>query len=404
MKKTVERLLGDTEGVSYELPVFRFAGSSRQAPSAYIQAALHAGELPGVVAIHALMPKLSRAEKEGRIRGDITIVPAANPVGRAQYHFGDLEGRFHLGTRTNFNRDFPLLETPDASLLDESLPGTTDLRLKRRLLKLSMGHDIVLDLHCDDEGVAYLYVPAALWPAMQDCAAAMGVAAVITWDGASGASFDEASIHPYLKLPKKKAALARRVVTTVEYRGLRDVGRAYAESDADGLYRLLVERGVVEDGAVKAERKFKGLVAPIGHVEIICRTPRRRDPVRCRARRPGEEGEPPGDGRALAGRQERRDGSLRAAGRIRADAQFAPLGPRRRRPDQARRRRAQRRRQTGSVGGLTKKGPATSRAFDGFRPLSDHKDPVRISARPRRLPRASDRAICPPCEPRDPTV
>ena len=269
MKKTVERLLGDTEGVSYELPVFRFAGSSRQAPSAYIQAALHAGELPGVVAIHALMPKLSRAEKEGRIRGDITIVPAANPVGRAQYHFGDLEGRFHLGTRTNFNRDFPLLETPDAALLDEALPGTTDLRLKRRLLKLSMGHDIVLDLHCDDEGVAYLYVPAALWPAMADCAAAMDVAAVITWEGSSGASFDEASIHPYLELPKKQTALARRVVTTVEYRGLRDVGRAYAESDADGLYRLLVARGVVEDGAVKAERKFKGLVAPIGHVEMI---------------------------------------------------------------------------------------------------------------------------------------
>ena len=270
MKKTVERLLGDTEGVSYELPVFRFTGSSRQVPAAYIQAALHAGELPGVVAIHALMPKLSRAEKEGRIRGDITIVPAANPVGRAQYHFGDLEGRFHLGTRTNFNRDFPLLETPqDTALLDEALPGTTDLRLKRRLLKLSMGHDIVLDLHCDDEGVAYLYVPAALWPAMADCAAAMGVAAVITWEGSSGASFDEASIHPWLKLPKKQAGLGRRVVTTVEYRGLRDVGHAYAESDAEGLYRLLVARGVVEDGAVKTERKFKGLVAAIGHVEMI---------------------------------------------------------------------------------------------------------------------------------------
>ena len=201
-------------------------------------------------------------------------MPSANPVGRAQYLFGDLEGRFHLGTRTNFNRDFPLLATPDASALPSpDLPSTVDERLKRKLIGLSIGHDIVLDLHCDDEGVAYLYVPAALWPAMADCAAAMGVAAVITWEGSSGASFDEASMHPYLKLPPEEARLDRRVVSTVEYRGLRDVGRAYAESDAEGLYRLLVARGVIEDGAVKAPGKFKGVVKSIKHVEMIA-TPR----------------------------------------------------------------------------------------------------------------------------------
>ena len=132
-----------------------------------------------------------------------------------------------------------------------------------------MGHDIVLDLHCDDEGVAYLYVPAALWPAMEDCAAAMGVEAVIIWEGSSGASFDEASLHPYLKLPPETARLASRVVTTVEYRGLPDVNRAYAEADADGLYRLLVARGVVEDAAIPAPRAFAGLVAPIENIEMI---------------------------------------------------------------------------------------------------------------------------------------
>ncbi len=63
------------------------------------------------------MPKLRKAEAEGRIRGRDHAVPHANPVGRAQYHFGAVQGRFHLGTRTNFNRDFPLLEKPDASPL-----------------------------------------------------------------------------------------------------------------------------------------------------------------------------------------------------------------------------------------------------------------------------------------------
>ena len=87
-------------------------------------------------------------------------MPSANPIGRSQYLFGDLQGRFHFGTRGNFNRDFPLLERPDTALLPPSdTLATADRRLKARLVALSMGHDIVLDLHCDDEGVPYLYVP-----------------------------------------------------------------------------------------------------------------------------------------------------------------------------------------------------------------------------------------------------
>ncbi|MBX3568818.1 MAG: succinylglutamate desuccinylase/aspartoacylase family protein [Rhizobiaceae bacterium] len=268
MQWTTETLAGDTEGVTYSLPVLRFAGTDGSAPTAYIQAALHAGELPGTVAIDALVPKLARAHAEGRIRGALTIVPGANPVGRLQYHFGELQGRFHLGTRTNFNRDFPLLAKPDPSLAGPEA-GTADQRLKQRLLSLSVGHDIVLDLHCDDEGVAYLYVPAELWPAMQDCAAAMGVAAVVTWSGSSGASFDEASLHPWLRLPAEEAGLDRKVVTTVELRGLRDVTPAYAQSDAAGLYRLLVARGVIEDRNEAAPAPFAGLVAPIDHVDVV---------------------------------------------------------------------------------------------------------------------------------------
>lgn len=268
MRKSIERLQGDSEGVAYEFPVFSFAGSDRAAPSAYLQAALHAGELPGTVAIDALMPMLAKAEAEGRIGGDITLVPWANPVGRAQYHFTEQEGRFHLGTRTNFNRDFPLIERQDASLLpDEAKLKTVDERLKARLLKLSVGHDIVLDLHCDDESVAYLYVPRQLWPAMQDCAAAMGVDAVLLWEGASGAAFEEAALQPLLS--KDKAALERHAVTTVEYRGIADVDGALAEHDAAGLYRLLVARGVVADPAVPAPGPFGGVVAPLENIDMM---------------------------------------------------------------------------------------------------------------------------------------
>ena len=75
MQKTIEKIAGDTDGVSFEFAVYRIKGRSSGAPSAYLQAALHGGELPGVVAIDALMPKLRVAEAEGRVLGDITIVP-----------------------------------------------------------------------------------------------------------------------------------------------------------------------------------------------------------------------------------------------------------------------------------------------------------------------------------------
>ena len=60
MQKTIEKIAGDTDGVSFEFAVYRIKGRSRAAPSAYLQAALHGGELPGVVAIDALMAEAAR--------------------------------------------------------------------------------------------------------------------------------------------------------------------------------------------------------------------------------------------------------------------------------------------------------------------------------------------------------
>lgn len=269
MQKTIERIAGDSEGVTYEFPVFRFEGTDKAAPSAYLQAALHAGELPGVVAIDALMPMLAKAEAEGRIRGAVTVVPWANPIGRAQYHFGEHQGRFHLGTRTNFNRAFPLLAAPDVKLLPDTTLGGADQRLKTRLVQLSLGHDIVLDLHCDDEGLAYLYIHTSLWPAMADCAAAMGVDAVVLWSEDTDGTFEGAAIMPYQNVPAGVARLDRRVATTVEYRGILDVDGKLAASDAEGLYRLLVARGVVHDPTLTRPGSFTGAVVPLDNIDMM---------------------------------------------------------------------------------------------------------------------------------------
>src|SRR5690606_8413864 len=105
-----------------------------------------------------------------------------------------------------------------------------------------------------------------LWPAMEDCAAAMDVAAVLLWRGDSGAAFEAASVHPHLKAGTEPERL---VVPTVEYRGIADVGRAAAENDAAGLDRLLVAGGVVADPSVPAPGPFKGVVAPLENIDMM---------------------------------------------------------------------------------------------------------------------------------------
>lgn len=273
MERSVEVVNGDLAGVDYSFAVFRFGGGTPAgAPCAYLQGALHADELPGAVALHFLLPLLQAAEDAGRLRGRITLVPLANPVGRSQFLFGAQQGRFHLGSRTNFNRDFPLLERPDPALLpDAAAAPALDQRLKARLLGLALGHDIVLDLHCDDEGILYLYAPAPLWPAMADLASCLGAGAALVWAGEGDGAFEQAALEPYLGEPPE--ALARRVVATVELRGRADVDPALGAADARGLYRFLVGRGLIDDPAIEAPAPFAGVAEAIENVELL-RAPR----------------------------------------------------------------------------------------------------------------------------------
>ncbi len=266
MRTEEEILRGDTPGMEWRLKVHRLAGSDPFAPGAYLQAALHGSELPGVAAIHFLLPMLARAEADGRLAGDVTVVPYANPIGAGQHLFGQHLGRFGFGSRVNFNRDFPLLDRPDpSSLPGMDAPVPAERRLKARLLALSLRHEIVLDLHCDDQSPCYLYVPKPLWPALSDLAAALGCVAVIVWDGSSDAAFEEAAVKPHLGDPE----IARRAVTTVELRGEADVSPETARRDADGLYRFLVGRGVVRDDGISAPAGWSGPAVPQENVEVV---------------------------------------------------------------------------------------------------------------------------------------
>lgn len=269
MQKSVETIRGETPGIEHRFTVLRFAGSVPDAPTAYLQAALHGNELPGVAALHFLIPMIEAAEREGRLRGSVTVVPYANPIGGAQHHFGEHAGRFALGTRVNFNRDFPILDRPDASgLPGDDAPIFAEKRLKARLVALALGHDIVLDLHCDDEAVPYIYAPAPLWPHMADLAACLGCEAVIVWEEGSDGAFEEAMLAPYRGLSPDEARWADRAISTVEFRGRADVSPALGRKDAEGLYQFLVGRGVIGDPHPGSPPVFAGTVVAIDHVEM----------------------------------------------------------------------------------------------------------------------------------------
>lgn len=263
-------IAGDTPGIEWRLPVFRFKGRTAAAPKTYIQAALHANELPGTALAHFLLEKLQQAEKDGAILGDITVVPQANPIGTAQSHFGELQGRFDLGSRTNFNRDFPLISLADRdSLIDELDRYSATDRLKRQLLHMALGADLMLDLHCDDEALQYAYIDDAFWPEAGDLAAALDMEAVFLSDGESSA-FEEAVAYAwkYETAGQRKARLPGRLSVTVELRGTRDVYPELARKDAEGLFRFLVARGVVAGGD-EPIAPFAGIVAPLDNIEMI---------------------------------------------------------------------------------------------------------------------------------------
>ena len=187
-------------GTRRQLVVHRF-GRSGARPKVYLQAALHADELPGVLVLHHLTGLLLAVEKAGRIIGEIVVVPVANPIGLAQSIMQSHLGRYDLGQLTNFNRGWPDLVSAVAAMVDGRLDGDPSANvalvraalvaaadampevgenafLRRTLVGLAIDADIVLDLHCDLEAAMHVYLGTPLWPEAADLAAEVGAEAV----------------------------------------------------------------------------------------------------------------------------------------------------------------------------------------------------------------------------------
>src|SRR4029077_8725904 len=249
--KSIERIdLGAPSlGSTRHLTLHRY-GKPGARPKAYLQASLHADEIPPMLVQHHLIRLLDEADKAGAIRGEIVIVPVANPIGSGQVVNSTLAGRHDAGGGGNFNRRWPDLfegwadrvsgklgsdATANIAVVrravGESLAemtATSQLARKRLVLaRLAHDADFVLDLHCDSEALLHLYLNTAHWPEGSDLSAEIGSRATLICDDSGGGSLDQAFITPWTRLAEalgpKYPIPAACLGATIEYRGQADV-------------------------------------------------------------------------------------------------------------------------------------------------------------------------------------
>ena len=248
-------------------------GTPGSGKKAYIQASLHADEVPAMLVAQFLRRKLDALDAEGCIRGEIVLVPAANPVGLSQVVQGTPFGRFDLGTGVNFNRAFrhvadELKQTlagrlgPDAqanvalvragarAAVERWEPQDHTELLKKTLLSMAIDADIVLDQHSDHEGLLHVYAGTPVLDKAAQLSALLGARALLLSSASGGAPFDEACSRLWWELaehfgeatPLPPACAA----VTVELRGEMDVRYELAEQDANALLQFLAREGMIE--------------------------------------------------------------------------------------------------------------------------------------------------------------
>jgi len=300
MTKTIQRIALNSmsPGTERFVKVHRY-GKPGARPKAYLQASLHADEIPGMLAAHHLIGLLDAAEARGEIKGEIIVVPVANPVGAGQVLNTTFVGRYDFRSGINFNRRWPDLSAGLAAKVKDKLGKDADANvaivrqalgeaieqiyaagetamLKRELLRLAYDSDIVLDLHCDDIALMHIYTTHVFWPRAEDLAADLGAKVVMLCNDSGAQSFDECFFIPWYRLQQQVGpefpVPAPTLTSTVEFRGQADVYDEIASGDAANLFRFLQRRGLIA-GDPGPLPKLTGKVADLEACENI-RAPR----------------------------------------------------------------------------------------------------------------------------------
>jgi len=282
-------------GTRRYLTVHRY-GQAGARPKAYFQAALHADEWPGLLVLHHLTRLLDVADADGRIAGEVLVVPFANPIGLAQQVGAAHAGRYALDGSGDFNRGWPDLSVDAAGRLRGRLSGdptmdVTTVRevlreaagdvpyrseteaLRAHLLQLSIDSDLVFDVHCDGAATLHLYGSERHDDKLLALADELGVPVILFESEPSSGPFDEANSGPWWKLRRHVDGADRLppacFAATLELRGQADVSDALAEQDARGLLRYLIREGVVTGDAGPAPGR-QGDLTPLEGVDVVC--------------------------------------------------------------------------------------------------------------------------------------
>jgi predicted deacylase len=277
MQRIDHPLLSPSLGSYKTLTSFHFGtpGGSTTGLKVYIQASLHAEELPGMLTAHHLRPLLEAAEAAGLLRGEVVLVPVANPIGLAQRLDHKPMGRFELDTSENFNRHYPDLaaavaaqvlpalgQDADANVrtvraairqyLTDWTPTTELQSLRRTLMQLAHDADYFLDLHCDCEGVLHFYCEEPCWPQLEALSCFLGSEATLIAKNSGGGPIDEClsgvwwQLAAQLRAQGNSAPLPQGCCsTTIELRGELDVSHAWARTDAQAIEHFLQHIGVL---------------------------------------------------------------------------------------------------------------------------------------------------------------
>jgi hypothetical protein len=281
-------------GTARHLAVYRF-GRAGARPKVYVQAGIHADELPANLVAHHLKALLAEAEREGRIAGEIVLVPVANPLGLSNVTMSDHLGRYHQATGQNFNRGWPNVAAEavnaaaeaagdDASANTAALREAVGKALGRRsvqseaqmlqltLMRLAYDADIVLDLHTDSEAELHLYLDPDQWPAAADLAALLKAPVVMFARRSGEDPFEETVSLPFVLARERGIAVGLPLAVVVEVRGEGDVRHDLAAKDAAALLAFLTHRGAVAGGPVDVPA-FAGIAAPFEATQVL-RAPR----------------------------------------------------------------------------------------------------------------------------------
>ncbi len=274
MQRIDHPLLSPSLSSHKTLTSFHF-GQAGRGPKITIQASLHAEELPGMLVAHHLRALLEAAEAAGQIRGEIILVPVANPIGLAQRVDHKAMGRFELDTSENFNRHYPDLAKavwpaiqaqlgtdPQANVatvrqalgtyLRDWKPDTELQSLRRTLLLLAHDADYMLDLHCDCEAVMHFYTEEGCWPQFEPLTRFLQCEAILLAKNSGSGPIDECLSGVWWRLAEAISAAGIKAPlpqgccsSTIELRGEADVAHALAHADAKALFAWLQNTGAI---------------------------------------------------------------------------------------------------------------------------------------------------------------